>query len=554
MNRIKYLLAAIALVVMAGCGKKVDVAFTNSSVAIAPEGESVEVALTSNGDWTVNTYPEWLTVSPTSGKGDATLKLTAPLNESGADRSGEVKVSSKDNTATLTVTQGMMEADYIRISPELIECEAEGGTFTLTVASNCDWAVNTSANWVSCEPASGTGDGTVTVTVAPIEGDMDDRETNLFFSGLGSELLPVSVVQHAEVHVYIRVDPSSLMFEYESGSQNVAIACAGSWTATVENDWISIDVASGNGNTVVAVTVTENELALEAREGRVNFVSETQDAVTLIVKQEGAPDPHHLVVTPATVSFDKNGGSVEFSVSCDVNWTASTEVSWLSLETLSGTGDGTVTLTAEPNTVNEARTAQVVFVSAGLRQNIAVTQAAGEIPPVVTVTPDTLYASYTGGFVHITISANTSWSVETAEAWLDPQTVSGEGNAQVAVVVDLNNSDTERVGVINIKHGSQTMCRVVVVQEGRPTIFETDITEINARPEGGEYTVHITANQTWNIETSVDWLVCIPSSGSGNGEFMVKINPLPSARPRETELRIYGGYGSYLVIPVSQSN
>ena len=63
MNKMKQLMAVIiALVVMAGCGKKVDVAFSTSTLNIAAEGESVEVTLTSNGDWTIDTYPEWLTV------------------------------------------------------------------------------------------------------------------------------------------------------------------------------------------------------------------------------------------------------------------------------------------------------------------------------------------------------------------------------------------------------------------------------------------------------------------------------------------------------------
>ena len=98
------------------------------------------------------------------------------------------------------------------------------------------------------------------------------------------------------------------------------------------------------------------------------------------------------------------------------------------------------------------------------------------------------------------------------------------------------------------------MGNVVVVQEGRPNILEADVTEINARPEGGTYTVHITANQSWNIETTADWVVCEPSSGNNNGEFIVKVNPLTMIQPRSTELRIYGSAGGYLVIPVSQSN
>ena len=241
MNRMKCLLAAvIALVVMAGCGKKVDVAFGTSTLSIAAEGGSVEVSLTSNGDWTIDTYPEWLTVSPTSGNGDATLTLTAPINNSDAARSGEVKVSTKDNSATLTVSQEVMEKGFIIVNPEMIDCNAEGGIFTLTVNSNCDWSVNTAANWLSCDPISGTGNGTVTVNITPIDGDVEMREVNIIFSNSESLLLAVRVMQHAPIHYSIGIDPTVLAFDYMSGEQTINVLCEGSWTASTEDDWIML--------------------------------------------------------------------------------------------------------------------------------------------------------------------------------------------------------------------------------------------------------------------------------------------------------------------------
>ena len=550
----KQLMAVIiALVVMAGCGKKVDVAFSTSTLNIAAEGESVEVTLTSNGDWTIDTYPEWLTVSPISGNGDATLTLTAPLNNTDAARSGELKVSTKDNSATLTVSQAVMEKRFIIVNPEMIDCNAEGGTFTLTVNSNCDWAINTAANWLSYDPMSGTGNGTVTVSITPIEGDVEVRETNIIFSDAESLLVPVRVVQHAPIHFYIGIDPIMLVFDYVSGEQTVNVVCEGNWTASTEDDWVTLSATSGSGNMELTVAVTENEMESQAREGKVKFLSESGEYVFLNIKQDGAPDPHYLEVMPMTIELDKDGEVVEVAISCSDDWTASVQANWVSLSVTSGTGDGTITLTAEPNPISETRMTSLRVISGSLSQNVTIRQEAGEEPVTITISPDTLYTAYTGGFEHFSITANSNWTLATSDSWIDLTTSSGTGNANLSIILDQNNSAEQRVGVVDIMHNFSVMARLIVVQEGRPVVLETDITEIHANSEGGSYTVVVTSNQTWNIETSVGWLSCTPSSGNGNGEFLVKITPLVSISERSTEIHINGSYGSHLVIPVTQT-
>ena len=555
MNKMKCLLAAfVVLVAMVGCGKKVDVALGTSTLNIAPEGESVEVALTSNGDWTIDVYPDWLAVSPTSGTGDATLTLTASLNSGDTSRSGELRVSTKDNSATLAVIQDVMQTDFIVVRPDSIECEAEGGNFTLEVTSNCDWVVNVSVDWMSCEPANGSGNGTVIVNILPMDGDLDIREANIFFTGAGNDLIPVHVVQHAEEQFHISVTPDMLSFEYVGGAQKVVVSSNCAWAVTTDVDWVSFDATSGNGDADLMVIVAESELVLEARDCNVSFVTETGESAVLVVKQEGAPDPHYLEVTPMAVYFEKDGGEAEITISCDEEWSVTAADSWISFSMSSGTGDGVVALTAEPNSINEARHTNVTVVSGYLSQRVIVTQEPGTDIPIVTISPDTLYVSSSGGLNHLSITSNTNWTLVSPNEWISFLTSSGTGDAELDFIVDLNESDAGRTGVVNIVHNLSVMGSVVVVQEGRPNILAADVIEINASPEGGEYMVSITANQAWNIQTSVNWLACYPSSGNNNGEFMVKIQPLTTIQSRSTELRIYGSNGGYLVIPVTKSN
>jgi len=555
MNKMRHLLAAlIVLAVFAGCGKKVDVAFTTTNVTIDPEGATVEAALTSNGEWSVDTYPEWLTISPTSGKGDATLTLTAPANNGEEKRSGEVRVKTKDNSSTLTVTQEAREQSAITVSPTEFEVDADGGTFEVTVTANCDWTMDNTAEWILCEPTSGSGNGTVVLSISPIEGDANDREANIVFSGAENNLIPVHVTQHAPISVYLNVNPAIMAFEYTGGMQEATVHCYGNWTASCDSEWVTLSATSGDGDTEITVTVTENLVPFESRMANVSFLAETGLTASLVVKQEGAPDPHFLEVTPQVLNFDKDGGEAEIHISCDADWTVDMSCYWATLSATAGSNDGVITLIVEPNIINEQRTAHLIISSLGLTRRVNVTQAAGEIQSQVTISPDTLYVPYSGGLQHVSITANTDWGLMTSDPWITLLTSTGTGDAELDFAVDMNTSETERVGNVRIVHGLQTMGNVVVIQEGRPNIFETDITEIEAHPEGGEYTIQLTSTQSWTLNWDVEWMDCFPQSGTGSSTIVVNIRAMESTRPRTGHIKIVGSTEAQIIITVNQHN
>jgi hypothetical protein len=278
-------------------------------------------------------------------------------------------------------------------------------------------------------------------------------------------------------------------------------------------------------------------------------------SVQLDIKQEAAPDPHYLEVTPLAVNIDKDGGSADITISCDEDWAVMVEDNWVSLSTTTGSGNGTFTVTAGPNTVSEVRKTDVTVVSGSLSRRVVVTQAAGEEPVSISISPDTLFVSASGGLQHISITANSSWILESSdEQWISFLTSSGTGDAELDIIVDLNESSEGRMGTVSIYHNLMMMGRVVVVQEGRPNIFETDVTEINVRPEGGEYTIQLTANQSWTTGCDSGWMKCTPESGNGNGTLVVNVEPLISMHPRTGSIKIVGSTGAQIFITINQYN
>jgi hypothetical protein len=549
MKTLKYLLFVVTLAsAVVGCRKPVEVSFANAEQEMAAEGGSVEVALKSNGEWTIEPTVEWLTVSPMSGTGDATLTFTAQANMTGENRSTKITASTKDNAAVITVTQEAV-LYYVNVSPLGIYCDEEGGEFTVEVSSNIEWEVIT-PEWVSSSMMSGSNDATLTLTVSPIEGDVAaSREAEVFIGSLNSASARVIVVQEVTPVMTIDLTPKNLDFVCSGETKSVTVVTDDSWTAAVEVDWVVLSQTEGEGQTEINVTIGENPEYAQ-RQTTVLFTTAGGMMAILGIRQDATPDPHFLEVMPLSLQFGKDGGEQDFTIGCDTDWIVDVSDEWLTVSSPAGSGNATVTLTAAPNMLLEPRTAYVMVKSGDLAAEVVVSQEAGEAPLFVDFEPDTLYAPSSGGLKHLELTSNTTWQLVASE-WITILNSSGQGDASFDIIVDINGNG-ERIGFVNAMHNGQLLGTVTVVQEGYVSVLEASPTEIEARPEGGEYVIQVTANQSWVVTTNADWLHCTPDSGYNNGEFTITVDAMSTIQPRTSRVKVTGSTGAEVIITVDQ--
>jgi hypothetical protein len=549
MKTLKYLLFVVTLAsAVVGCRKPVEVSFANAEQEMAAEGGSVEVALKSNGEWTIEPTVEWLTVSPMSGTGDATLTFTAQANMTGENRSTKITASTKDNAAVITVTQEAV-LYYVNVSPLGIYCDEEGGEFTVEVSSNIEWEVIT-PEWVSSSMMSGSNDATLTLTVSPIEGDVAaSREAEVFIGSLNTASARVIVVQEVTPVMTIDLTPKNLDFVCTGETKSVTVVTDDSWTAAVEEDWVVLSQTEGEGQTEINVTIGENPEYAQ-RQTTVLFTTAGGMMAILGIRQDATPDPHFLEVMPLSLQFGKDGGEQDFTIGCDTDWIVDVSDEWLTVSSPAGSGNATVSLTAAPNTLLEPRMAYVMVKSGDLVAEMVVNQDAGEVPLFVDFEPDTLYAPYTGGLKHLELTSNTTWQLVTSD-WITILNPSGQGDASFDIIVDINGSG-ERIGFVNAMHNGQVLGTVTVVQEGYVSVLEASPTEIEARSEGGEYVIQVTANQSWVVTTNADWLHYTPDSGYNNGEFTITVDAMSTIQPRTGRVKITGSTGTEVIITVDQ--
>ena len=123
-------------------------------------GESYDITVTSNTDWTVAESLDWASVSPASGSGDSTVTVTVDANTTTSPRSGTITIGEQAHSLSQDGA-----AAFVAIDPISKTAVSGGESYDITVTSNTDWTVVESLDWASVSPASGSGDSTVTVTV-----------------------------------------------------------------------------------------------------------------------------------------------------------------------------------------------------------------------------------------------------------------------------------------------------------------------------------------------------------------------------------------------------
>ena len=124
-----------------------------------------------NQQYILESSADWCTVSPASGSGDGSFRISVTENPDD-DRTATVTVSSTEGgvpSKTITIVQRKQGTVVNRLTARpatlSFDWDSSGQTQTITVQSNVSWSVISSATTVcTVSPASGSGNGTITVT------------------------------------------------------------------------------------------------------------------------------------------------------------------------------------------------------------------------------------------------------------------------------------------------------------------------------------------------------------------------------------------------------
>jgi len=277
-------------------------------------------------------------------------------------------------TPTLTVSHSTLEIG-----------DEGGGTAAFTITSNTSWTLSSDQSWLTVEPASGSDNGTITVTVEANTATTD-RTATITVSGEGvtSQSIPLTQVAAAATVTIPATIPE--IGAEGGGTATLTITSNTSWTLSSDQDWLSVNPVSGSGNQTITLIVAANTVPLD-RTASISVSGDGAASQTITLTQAAAAAT--LSVSHSSIELGAGEGSTAiFTITSNTNWTVSTGQEWLEANPVSGTGTACINLIAGENVSNAQREATVSITSEGAgTSEIIVTQAA------FSLTTDQTYSS-----------------------------------------------------------------------------------------------------------------------------------------------------------------
>jgi len=513
-------------VTQAGAAPNLTVDPSNRDVSNAAGQTTFNV--TSNISWTVSESVGWLSVSPTSGSGDETLAVDYEANPSTGQRIGTITISGGGFTREVTVTQ-LGAAASLTVDPSNRDVSNVGGQATFDVSSNISWTVSEDVDWLSVSPTSGSGDGTFTVTYDE-NSSTSERIGTISVSGSG--ITRNVTVTQAEAAANLTVDPSNQDVGYTAGQTTFDVNSNIAWTVGESVGWLSVSPTSGSGDGTLTVTYDENTTSSE----RIGTISVSGDGITrnVTITQVGVAI---LTVDPSNRDVGYAAGQTTFDVNSNISWTVSESVDWLSSSPISGSGDGTLTVTFDENTTTSQRIGTISVSGDGITRNVTVTQAGAAAN--LTVVPPNREVGDEAGLTSFDVSSNIFWTASESVGWLSVSPTSGSGDGTFTVTYDENSSTSERVGTISVS-GSGITRSVTVTQAGAAANLTVDPSNRDVSNAVGQTTFSVISNISWTVNESVGWLSVSPTSGSGDGILTVDYDANPSTGQRVGTISVSG--------------
>jgi hypothetical protein len=258
-----------------------------------------------------------------------------------------------------------------------------------------------------------------------------------------------------------------------------------------------------------------------------------------------------LSASPLTLNVTPPAGTAIINITSNLAWTATESSAWFSISPLSGTNNGTITVTYNQNTSASGRSGTVTLSAPAVPNVIVTVTQAGA---TLAVTPASRSVTAPAGTTTFSVASNTAWTVSESVSWFTVSPMSGMANGTLTVNYDENTSVTARSGQITVSSAGLPNVVVTVNQAGAsPTLTITPANR-NVTSPAGSTTFSLTSNTGWVVTESVAWFTAAPMSGSGNGTLTVNYvqNATGSARVGSIVVTASGG-SPVVTVTVSQS-
>ena len=492
-------------------------AAASTNVAASAGSGSVNLTAGTSCAWTATNNVSWLTITGSaSGTGNGTVSYTVAANSGNCtNRSGTLTIGGQ----IFTVNQTAGTGSYLLATASTnVAATAGSGNVNLTAGTGCAWTATNNVSWLTITGgASGTGNGTVSYTVAANSGNCTNRSGTLTIGGQ-----TFTVNQTAGTGSYqLAPARTNVAATAGSGSVNLTAGTGCAWTATNNVSWLTITGgASGTGNGTISYTVADNSDNCTNRSGTLTIGSQT-----FTVNQTAGSGSYALAAASTNLAASAGSGSVGLTAGTGCVWTATSSTNWIHTGS-NGTGSGTVSYTVDTNPDSAPRNGTITVQG----QTFSINQAAAPCLASLVFVTTNVTASGGNGSVPVTAGSNCTWTATNNVRWLIITAgESGTGTGTVSyIAADNSGNCTNRSGTLTI--GGQTFTVNQLAGSGSYG-FDTASTNVAASASSGSVSLTAGIGCAWTATSSTNW-IHTGSNGTGSGTVNYIVDANPAGSPR----------------------
>lgn len=220
------------------------------------------------------------------------------------------------------------------------------------------WEVSSDQEWCRTYQNLIFNDSTFTVFVDSNTGPVARTAT---VTVTAEKVPPVHILVHQAASSLLDIDPSTDQTISENGGTiDIFVKSDTSWSATSNRTWAVVEPENGEKEGSVRVSIAPNPNR-ENDSATITFCAGAASKYLTIRRAEN-PNGSYITIDPTGIrKFPINGGALTVTIGSNESWSVSSDRSWVTAETDSGTGNGSTRLLVAPNTNNENQLATISF-------------------------------------------------------------------------------------------------------------------------------------------------------------------------------------------------
>ena len=510
-----------------------------------------DFAVECSTSWKCETSASGVTITPGTGSGNGTVRVTFGANQSTDPRTIPVAFSTTNgsgNTAGASVVQAGAASQNISVTPSSLNLPGGSSSGTVGVTATGAWSASKSASWLTLSQSSGSAGSGIQVTVSAAPNTGSARTGRVTFT-CGSATAVLVVNQGGESSVdSIDALPATVTLGAESGTTGATtvyassawkiadstplpswLAASGPQAGSLQGETLSFSSKSANGSSVPRTA----NLRLELR-------SDSSVYKMVAVSQEGQVI---LYASPASVSVFAFQGAGSTDITCNTAWQVLSHSEDIVIEdgTESGSGNGQISWFAKGNPSSSARTLTIVVETTDHTRTatVTITQAAS----VLSVSDTELTLAGNGDSVPLYVQASDPWSIvgSTIPSWLSVTPTAGTQSFNELVVAAGANPNTfDRSATLTVQNSGGKTVYVTVTQKGSGsgTLSVSPSSVVLPSSAGATGSLTVVASEAWYIEQNDELMVEESSGGAGSKTVGWSIGPNTEEGWREVVITV----------------